>query len=130
MFHGCKQKRYGDGHAESIHHRHVRRRVTRKVFGTRQVDTVCADVYFGHRWTKGLELTKRQIFFAEKYADDVDDDVSNLLLTDESEMFQKLSNVGFHDILYRNVYRVIKDGFDVAFGDNVEKGEEPTGTRS
>ena len=87
-------------------------------------------MYFGHSWTKGLELTKRQIFFAEKDADDVNDDVSNLLLTDESEMFQKLSNVGFHDVLYRNVHRVIKDGFDVAFCNDVEKGEEPTGTRS
>jgi len=86
-------------------------------------------VYFGHRWAKGLELTKRQIFFAEKDANDVNDDCSNLLLTDESEMFQKLSNVGFHDVLYRNVHRVIQDGFDVAFCNDVEKGEEPTGAR-
>jgi len=86
-------------------------------------------VYFGHRRTKGLELAKRQIFFAEKDANDVNDDCSNLLLTDESEMFQKLADIGFHDILYRNVQRVIKDGFDVPFGNDVEKGEEPTGTR-
>jgi len=51
-------------------------------------------------------------------------------LTDESEMLQKLTDVGFHDFLYRNVQRVIQYGFDVAFGDDVKKGEEPTGTRT
>ena len=87
-------------------------------------------MYFGHCRTKGLQFTKRQIFFTEKDSDDVDDDVSNLPLTDESEMFQKLSDVGFHDVLYRNIHRVVKDGFDVAFSDNVKKGEEPTGART
>jgi len=73
---------------------------------------------------------ERQIFFAEKDADNIDHDVSNLSLTDESKVFQKLTDVGFHDILYRDVQRVVDDGFDVAFGDDIEKGEEPAGTRS
>ena len=61
----------------------------------------------GHGGAKGLQFTKRQFLFTEKDANNVDNDGSNLFLADESEMFQKLSNVGFHDILYRNVHRVI-----------------------
>ena len=76
-----------------------------------------------------MQVTERQILFAEKDPDDVGDDVSNLLLTDESKVFQKLTDVGFHDILYRDVHRVIKDCFDVAFCNNVKKGEESTGAR-
>ena len=87
-------------------------------------------MYFGHCRTKGLQFTKRQILFAKKDSDNVYDDGSNLPLTDESEVFQKLSDVGFHDFLYRNIHRVVKDGFDVAFSDNVKKGEEPTGART
>ena len=83
----------------------------------------------GHCRAKVLEFTERQIFFAEKDADNVDHDVSNLSLTDESKVFHKLTDVGFHDILYRDVQRVVNDGFDVAFGDDIEKGEEPAGTR-
>jgi hypothetical protein len=82
-----------------------------------------------HCRTKRLELTKRQILFAEKDTDNVDDDTSNLFLTDESEIAQELSNVGFHNVLYRDIQRVIEDGFDVAFGDNVKKSEEATGAR-
>jgi hypothetical protein len=77
-----------------------------------------------------MEFAKRQILFTEKDSYNVNDDVSNLLLTDESKVFQELTDVGFHDILYRDVHRVIQYGFDVAFGDDVKKGEESTGTRS
>ena len=84
---------------------------------------------FGHCRAKILQFTERQILFAEKDAYNVDDDVSNLSLTDESKVFHKLADVGFHDILYRDVQRIVDDGFDVAFGDDIEKGEEPTGTR-
>ena len=84
----------------------------------------------GHCRAKNLQFTKRQFLFTEKDANNVDNDGSNLLLTDESEMFQELTDVGFHDILYRNVHRVIQDGFDVPFGDDVKKGEETTGTRT
>jgi len=45
-------------------------------------------------------------------------------------MFQKLANVGFHDFLYRNVNGVVQYCFDVAFGNDIEKGEEPTGART
>jgi hypothetical protein len=86
-------------------------------------------VHLGHRRAKVLEFTERQILFTEKDANNVGDDVSNLSLTDESKVFQKLSDVGFHDILYRDVHRIIKDGFDVAFCNNVKKGEESTGAR-
>jgi hypothetical protein len=82
-----------------------------------------------HRRTKRLKFPKRQIFFAEKDTNDIDDDASNLLLTDESEMAQELSNVRFHNILYRDVQRIIENGFDVAFGNDVKKGEEATGAR-
>ena len=86
-------------------------------------------MHLGHCRAKVLQFAKRQILFAEKDSDDIDDDGANLLLTDESEMFQELTDVGFHDILYRDVHRVVQYRFDVAFGDNVKKGEESTGTR-
>lgn len=129
MFHRCKKKRYGNSHTECIHDRHVWCRVTRKVFGTRQVDTVCADVNFGHRRAKVLQFAKRQVLFAEKDTDNVGDDVSNLLLTDESKVFQKLTDVWFHDFLYRNVQRIVDDGFDVAFCNYVKECEKPTSAR-
>ena len=59
-----------------------------------------------HLWhcrAKGLQFTECQILLTEKDTNDVDDDCSNLFLTDESKVFQKLTDVGFHDILYRNV---------------------------
>ena len=87
VFDGRKQERYGDGHTQRIHNRHVRRRVDRKVFGTRQIDTVSTDVHLGHCRAKVLQFTKRQILFTEKDSNDIDDDGANLLLTDESEMF-------------------------------------------
>jgi len=61
-------------------------------------------VHLGHCRAKVLELTERQILLTEKDADNVNDDCSNLSLTDESKVFQKLSDVGFHDILYRDVH--------------------------
>ena len=84
---------------------------------------------FGHHRTKLLQFPECQILFTEKYTNNVDDDGSNLFLTDESKVFQKLADVGFHDILYRDVQRVVNDSFDIAFGNNIEKGEEPASTR-
>ncbi len=129
MLDSCKQERDGNSHTECIHDRHVWCRVTRKVFGTRQVDTVCADVHFGHRRAKGLQFAKRKVLSTEKDTNDIDDDVSNLLLTDESKMLQKLTDVGLHDFLYRNVQRIVDDGFDVAFCNDVKECEKPTGAR-
>jgi len=48
IFHRCKQKRYCDGHTQRIHHGHIRSRLTRKVFCTCQIDTVCTYVYLWH----------------------------------------------------------------------------------
>jgi len=84
----------------------------------------------GHCWTEVLKFLKRQIFSAKKNSNDVDYDRLDFLLTNESKVFEELPYVGFHDILYRYIDRVIEDGFDVPFGNNVKKCEKSTCARS